>query len=113
MRFRILTIFPELFDTFLTTSLVGRAIERGLLDVLAATHFGNTTEEFEQTVTALIATARHPTTGRLYSEMVYQPMLELLAYPRSTASRRLSCRAAEWSSFARGPSACTAFPRSR
>jgi tRNA (guanine37-N1)-methyltransferase len=33
MRFRILTIFPELFDAFLKTSLVGRAIERGLLDV--------------------------------------------------------------------------------
>jgi tRNA (guanine37-N1)-methyltransferase len=33
MRFRILTIFPELFETFLATSLVGRAIERGLLEV--------------------------------------------------------------------------------
>jgi phosphoglycolate phosphatase-like HAD superfamily hydrolase len=57
--------------------------ERGLLEVVAATHFGNTTEEFEQAVTAWIATARHPTTGRLYSEMVYQPMLELLAYLRA------------------------------
>ena len=33
MRFRILTIFPELFGPFLATSLVGRAIERGLLEV--------------------------------------------------------------------------------
>jgi phosphoserine phosphatase len=57
--------------------------ERGLLEVLAATHFGNTTEEFEQAVTAWIVAARHPSTGRLYSEMVYQPMLELLAYLRA------------------------------
>lgn len=61
--------------------------ERSLLEVLAATHFGNTTEEFEQAVSAWIATARHPTTGRLYSEMVYQPMLELLAYLRANGFR--------------------------
>ena len=57
--------------------------ERGLLEVVAAAHFANTTEEFEQAVTAWIGTARHPTTGRLYSEMVYQPMLELLTYLRA------------------------------
>ncbi|MDP9121194.1 MAG: tRNA (guanosine(37)-N1)-methyltransferase TrmD [Acidobacteriota bacterium] len=33
MRIRVLTIFPELFGPFLATSLVGRAVERGLLDV--------------------------------------------------------------------------------
>ncbi len=33
MRIEVVTIFPELFSTFLTTSLVGRAIEKGLLDV--------------------------------------------------------------------------------
>jgi len=36
-----------------------------------------TTGEFEKIVTDWIATARHPTTGRAYTAMVYQPMLEL------------------------------------
>src|SRR3990170_843716 len=48
-----------------------------------ATHAGMTTEEFERTVRDWIATAKHPKTGRLYTEMVYQPMLELLAYLRA------------------------------
>lgn len=47
-----------------------------------ATHAGMTTEEFEKTVRDWIATAKHPKTGRLYTEMVYQPMLDLLAYLR-------------------------------
>jgi phosphoglycolate phosphatase-like HAD superfamily hydrolase len=57
--------------------------ERGLLEVIAATHAGMTTYEFEQIVRDWIATARHPKTGRLYTEMVYQPMLELLQYLRA------------------------------
>ena len=36
------------------------------------TDTGNTTEEFEKTVKDWIATARHPKTGRLYTDMVYQ-----------------------------------------
>ena len=50
--------------------------------VLLATHAGMTTEAFDQLVRDWIATARHPTTGRLYTEMVYEPMRELLAYLR-------------------------------
>jgi hypothetical protein len=42
-----------------------------------------TTDEFEKIVTDWIATAKHPKTGRLLTEMVYQPMLELLAYLRA------------------------------
>jgi phosphoserine phosphatase len=57
--------------------------EKGVLEIVAATHTGMTTEEFTKTVTDWIATARHPKTGRLYTEMVYQPMLELLAYLRA------------------------------
>jgi len=49
-----------------------------------ATHAGTTTEEFDRIVTDWITTARHPQTGRLYSEMVYQPMLELLSYLRAS-----------------------------
>jgi heat shock protein HslJ/phosphoglycolate phosphatase-like HAD superfamily hydrolase len=54
--------------------------EKGLLELVMETHAGTTSEEFEQLVRQWIASARHPKTGRLYSEMVYQPMLELLDY---------------------------------
>jgi len=57
--------------------------ERGLIELLLVTHAGNTTVEFEQIVKDWIATAKHPKTGRLYTEMVYQPMLEVLAYLRA------------------------------
>jgi phosphoserine phosphatase len=57
--------------------------EHALLEMVMATHGGMTTEEFEKVVTDWITSARHPTTGRLYTEMVYQPMLELLAYLRA------------------------------
>ncbi|HET6491183.1 MAG TPA: HAD family hydrolase, partial [Syntrophales bacterium] len=57
--------------------------ERGLVEMIMATHTGNTTVEFEKIVKDWIATARHPQTGKLYTEMVYQPMLELLAYLRA------------------------------
>jgi len=57
--------------------------EKAILEIVMATHAGMTTEEFEQTVKDWLATAKHPKTGRLYTEMVYQPMLELLAYLRS------------------------------
>lgn len=57
--------------------------EPAILQVMAATHTGMTTEEFEQIVRDWIATAKHSKTGRVYTEMVYQPMLELLAYLRA------------------------------
>lgn len=57
--------------------------EKGILALLAATHAGMTTEEFEKAVNDWIATAKNPKTGKLFTGMVYQPMLELLAYLRS------------------------------
>jgi phosphoglycolate phosphatase-like HAD superfamily hydrolase len=57
--------------------------ERALLEIIAATHANTTTEEFERRVRDWIATARHPTTQRPYTSMVFQPMLELLAYLRA------------------------------
>jgi len=57
--------------------------EKALLDLAMATHAGMTTEEFEQIVREWVTTAKHPSTGRLYTKMVYQPMLELLAYLRA------------------------------
>ena len=53
-----------------------------LVEMAMASHAGTTTDEFATIVRDWIATARHPKTGRLYTEMVYQPMLELLAYLR-------------------------------
>ncbi len=54
--------------------------EHGMLEIMMATHAGMTTEEFEKIVKEWVATAKHPTTKRSYTDMVYQPMLEVLAY---------------------------------
>ena len=55
----------------------------GLLELVMASHAGMTTVEFEAIVKGWIATAKHPTTGRPFTEMVFQPMLELLDYLRA------------------------------
>ena len=57
--------------------------EKGLLQIMAVTHAGMTTDEFTKIVVDWIATARHPRFNRPYTELVYQPMLELLAYLRA------------------------------
>jgi len=57
--------------------------EHAILEIIMATHAGMTTAEFENIVKQWIATAKHPTTHRPYTRMVYQPMLELLAYLRA------------------------------
>jgi len=56
--------------------------EKGIAQMVMATHAGMTTDEFDRVVRDWIATARHPDTGRPYTEMVFQPMLELLAHLR-------------------------------
>ena len=56
--------------------------ETGFLQIMAATHTGMTTEEFTKIAADWLATARHPRFDRLYTDLVYQPMLELLAYLR-------------------------------
>lgn len=57
--------------------------EKGLLQIIEATHSGMTTAEFTQAVTEWIATARHPRFHRLYTDLVFQPMLELMAHLRA------------------------------
>jgi phosphoserine phosphatase len=57
--------------------------EHAIAELIAATHAGMTTEEFDAIVSQWILTAHHPRTGHPYIEMVYQPMLELLAYLRA------------------------------
>jgi hypothetical protein len=73
--------FKAVLEGDLETVLAGG--EHALLEIIMATHAGMTTEEFSQIVLDWLATARHPKTGRLYTDMVYQPMLELLAYLRA------------------------------
>ncbi len=57
--------------------------EKGLLAVVAATHAGMTVDDFENAVRDWMKTARHPRFKRPYNELVYQPMLEVLAYLRA------------------------------
>ena len=73
--------FASILKGDLKTAMAGG--ERGLMELVMATHAGMTTVEFEQIVKDWIATAKHPKTGKLYTEMTYQPMLELLAYLRA------------------------------
>jgi len=73
--------FASLLKGDLKAALAGG--ERALLELMMATHSGMTATEFEEIVKDWIATAKHPTTGKLYTDMVYQPMLELLAYLRA------------------------------
>ncbi len=58
--------------------------EKALVEMAMATHAGMTPEEFNGIVADWLATAKHPRTGKRYTEMVYQPMLELLDYLRAS-----------------------------
>lgn len=64
------------------TAALGAAGEQGLVELLAVTHAGMTQEEFQAEVKDWLATARHPRFDRPYTELVYQPMLEVLDYLR-------------------------------
>jgi phosphoserine phosphatase len=57
--------------------------EKGVLELIMATHAGMTTEQFAGVVKDWLATAKHPKLGRPYTDLVYQPMLEVLAYLRA------------------------------
>jgi phosphoglycolate phosphatase-like HAD superfamily hydrolase len=75
----------EPFKTVLDGDIkaLARLGEKGLLQVMAATHSGMTVEDFTKTVADWIASARHPRFNRPYTDLIYQPMLELLAYMRA------------------------------
>jgi hypothetical protein len=57
--------------------------EKGLMELVGVTHAGMTSDEFANIVSDWLATARHPRFQRPYTELAYQPMLELLAYLRA------------------------------
>src|SRR5262245_42784597 len=61
--------------------------ERGMAELVLATHAGMSTEEFGRIVRDWLATARHPRFNRPYTELVYQPMIELLGYLRANGFR--------------------------
>jgi len=73
--------FASLLKGDLKTALAGG--DHAVLELFMATHTGMTTVEFEKIVKDWIATAKHPKTGRLFTDMTYQPMLEVLAYLRA------------------------------
>lgn len=73
--------FKAVLEGDVKTALSGG--EKSMVDLLIATHAGTTTEEFNIIVKDWLATARHPRFNRPYTEMVYQPMLELLNYLRA------------------------------
>ena len=87
--------------------------KEGLLELVMSTHAGMTTDEFEAIVRAWVTTARHPTTGRPYTEMVFQPMLELLDYLRANGFQTFIVWAAGSSSCASSRRRSTAFRPSR
>ena len=63
--------------------------DHALIEIVTATHAGMTSDEFEKIVKDWLATATHPITGRAYTEMAYQPMLELLEYLRANGFKTL------------------------
>jgi phosphoglycolate phosphatase-like HAD superfamily hydrolase len=73
--------FASLLKGDVASALAGG--EKAIAQIIMATHAGTTTEEFGAIVQDWLATARHPVTGRPYTGMVYQPMLEVLAYLRA------------------------------
>lgn len=58
--------------------------EKGLVEIIAVTHAGMTTSEFSKVVSDWLGSARDARFKRPYTELVYQPMLELLAYLRAS-----------------------------
>jgi hypothetical protein len=57
--------------------------DKGLMQLLVATHTGMTTEDFDKTVTDWMATAQHPRFKRPYTQCIYLPMVEVLKYMRA------------------------------
>ncbi len=104
--------FASLIEGDLEAVLAGG--ERAILEIVMATHAGMTSMESERVVKDRLATARHPTIGRLYTDMAYRPMLEPLAYLRTNRCNSFivsvggvaSTRVLEWMP-------CASFPLTR
>jgi phosphoglycolate phosphatase-like HAD superfamily hydrolase len=77
--------FKSILGGDLAMALAGG--EKALVELVVATHTGMTTDEFAGIVRQWIGTARHARFGRLYTDLVYRPMLELLSYLRDNGFR--------------------------
>ncbi|GIQ73950.1 HAD family phosphatase [Bradyrhizobium sp. RD5-C2] len=73
--------FKAVLDKDIAT--LAKAGEKGLVELVMATHAGMTTSEFERIASDWIKTARHPKFNWPYTDLVYQPMLEVLVYLRA------------------------------
>jgi len=75
----------EPFKSILTGDLAGiaKSGEKGVVELGMVTHAGMTTDEFNKIVTDWYATAKHPKSGKPFSEMTFLPMRELLDYLRT------------------------------
>lgn len=73
--------FKAVLESDLKTVLAGG--NKSYTELLLATHSGTTTDEFEKIVKDWLTTSKHPLSHRPYTEMVFQPMLELLSYLRA------------------------------
>jgi phosphoglycolate phosphatase-like HAD superfamily hydrolase len=77
--------YQPLFKAVLENNMKALAAkgEQGMVELVMATHAGMTTTEFEAIVKDWVATAKHPKFKQPYTKLIYQPMLELLAYLRA------------------------------
>jgi phosphoglycolate phosphatase-like HAD superfamily hydrolase len=66
---------------------MGKFTESDWLEIVAVTHAGMSTEEFQTLVKEWITTAKAPRFNRLYTDLVYQPMLEVMRYLRENGFR--------------------------
>ena len=73
--------FKGVLENDMTAALAGG--ERSVMAIMAASHAGVTADEFTSAVADWLKSARHPRFKRPYTELVYQPMLEVLAYLRA------------------------------
>jgi len=80
-RWKTTEPYASILASDIKTALAGG--EKAIAEIVMATHAGMTTDEFAKIVADWLATAKHPRFDRPYTELVYQPMLELLAYLRA------------------------------
>src|SRR5262249_2096823 len=75
----------EPFKAVLTgdRAALAKFTKKDLLEIVGATHSGMTTAEFRKTATSWLGTAKHPRYQRLFTECIYQPMVELMRYLRA------------------------------
>jgi hypothetical protein len=103
--------FASLLKGDLKGALAGG--EAAIFQIVTVTHSGVTTVEFEKISRDWITTAKHPQTGKLCAEMVYQPMLELLAYLRGNGFKTFIVSGGGIDFIGSSPSGSTAFRPSR